>query len=69
MDRMFKTYTGRKYLKVAEYLGSERLEHDLTVRWFKNLQTGQWFNAASWQRPNLNQPLSAEQAAYVEGLL
>jgi hypothetical protein len=59
---------GRKYLKVAEWLGS-RDDGQRTVRWFKDTQTGTWYVAESWRRPNLRRPLNAEQTAYVESVV
>ena len=62
------TIPGRKYLKVAEWLGG-RATGQRTVRWFKDMTTGTWYVAESWKRPNLSRRLNAEQVAYVEQLL
>lgn len=57
----------RRYVLVAERLSPAI--GDRTARWFYDKQTGTWYLAESWKRPNLGRPLNAEQVAYVETLL
>ena len=53
---------------MAEWLGS-REDGQRTARWFRDEQSGRWYVAESWMRPNLRYPLKAEQVAFVESLL
>lgn len=66
--RQVDLITRRRYDLVAEWLGS-REDGQRTARWFHDKQTGAWYVAESWKRPNLNRPLNAEQTSYVEGLI
>jgi hypothetical protein len=60
---------GRKWVKVAEWWIGGREDGQCSARWFQDTESGRWFVAESWKRPNLRRPLNAEQSAYVETLL
>lgn len=61
----FDVIPGRRYVKVAEWLGG-RDSGQRTARWFHDLQTGSWYLAESWKRPNLRRRLTAEQVLDVQ---
>jgi hypothetical protein len=62
--RQFDVIPGRRWTKVAEVIGGQR-----SAIWFQDTQTGRWYAAESWKRPNLRHPLNDEQAAFVESVL
>lgn len=67
MSKQFDVIRRRRYTLVAERL-SEGV-NDRTARWFRDNETGVWYTAESWKRPNFRRSLTAEQARYVETLL
>lgn len=67
-QREFDVIRRRRWVLVAEWLGS-RENGQRTARWMQDTQTGLWYMAESWKRPNLGRPLNAEQTAYVESVI
>lgn len=66
--REFEVIPGRRYLKVAEWLGSR--EHgQRTMRWFVDKTDDVIYVAESWTKPNLCHRLNAEQRAYVRSIV
>jgi hypothetical protein len=66
--REFDVIPRKRWTLVAEWLGS-RDDGQRTARWFKDNETGLWYTAESWKRPNLRHQLNDDQAAYVESVI
>lgn len=66
--REFDVIARRRWTLVAEWLG-DRETGQRTARWFRDNDTGVWYLAESWKRPNLIRRLNAEQVAYVESVI
>ena len=66
MDRL-DVIERKRYILIAERLSE--VVGDRTARVFKDKQTGEWYPAESWKRPNKRYRLRPEQVAYMERVL
>jgi hypothetical protein len=64
-DKGYEIFDARKYRHVAAILSNGQR----TARWSQDKTTGQWFVTKGWKIVNRDQPLNAQQSAYVESLL
>jgi hypothetical protein len=67
LPRVFDIIRRRKWTLIAEYKSGRRSPSEArTAVWFIDNESGVYYVAESWKRPNPRYALNAEQVAYIQ---